>query len=67
MVAPLRANVMFYKISVILLLVSLWLIGIQSEKVPPFRFIAPKQVRHFDKDAKRYHDMIRLVWISFRG
>ncbi|KAL3778149.1 hypothetical protein ACHAWO_010885 [Cyclotella atomus] len=38
-------------------MVSLWLIGIQSEKVPPFRFIAPKQVRHFDKDAKRYHDM----------
>jgi hypothetical protein len=38
-------------------MISLWLVGIRTEHVPPFRFIFPKQVRHFDKDAKRFHDM----------
>lgn len=38
-------------------LISLWLIGVKSEHVPPFRFISAAHVRHFDKDAKRYHDM----------
>lgn len=38
-------------------MISLWLVGIKSDYVPPFRFISPKHVRHFDKNARRYHDM----------
>ena len=44
-------------------MISLWLLGIRSENVPPLRFLSARHVRHFDK---RYHDMSSCMKIIKR-
>ena len=38
-------------------LVDFWLVGNLKDGMPPFRLISTKDVTHFDKKAKRLHDM----------
>lgn len=44
-------------------MIDLWLVGNRAEHVPPFRVVSPKQVQHFDRKGKRYHDMKRVMQI----
>ena len=44
-------------------MIDLWLVGNRAEHVPPFRVVSTKQVGHFDKKAKRLHDMREVMQI----
>jgi hypothetical protein len=57
MITPLLPTWRYPKRMTLQQMISLWLVGIRTEHVPPFKFIIPKQVRRFDKEAKRYHDI----------
>ena len=47
-------------------IIDLWLVWNTAESEPPFRVISPKQVSHFDKKGKRYHDMRAVTKIIER-
>jgi hypothetical protein len=42
---------------------DLWLVGNRAEHVSPFRVVSTKQVCHFDKKARRLHDMRQVMQI----
>jgi hypothetical protein len=57
MLTPLLPTWKYPEKMTLIQMISLWLIGIKSDHVPPLRFVSPAHVKHFDKDAKRFHDM----------
>ena len=58
---PLPSSWVYPKGLTVIELCNLWLLGNKKESVPPLRTLKPSLVKHFDKEAKEYSKMKRVM------